>query len=74
MLARETLQKVWSAAAILPAQQRAIFLLRFAEEMSLAEIAQVLDLKTGTVKAQLFRATNKIKETMKEKSCSSSAI
>ena len=71
LLARETLQTVWSAAASLSPQQQTVFLLRFAEEMSLAEIAAVLGLKTGTVKAQLFRATNKIKETLKEQSCSS---
>ena len=70
LLARETLQAVWSAAAALPQQQRTIFLLRFAEEMPLAEIAQVLDLEIGTVKAHLFRAISKVKETVKGKPCS----
>jgi len=68
VLARETLREVWSAVASLSPQQQTIFLLRFAEEMSLAEIAAVLRLKVGTVKAQLFRATSKVKETVKEKS------
>ena len=69
LLAREALQEVWSAAASLSPQQQTIFLLRFAEEMTLAEIAEVLRLQVGTVKAQLFRATGKIREIVKEKSC-----
>ncbi len=74
LLVRETLQEVWSAVASLSPQQQSIFLLRYAEEMSLAEIAAVLKVKTGTVKAQLFRATNKVRATVKEQSCSSCAI
>ncbi len=70
LLAREALREVWRAAAALPQQQRTIFLLRFAEEMPLAEIAQVLDLEIGTVKAHLFRAISKVKETVKGTPCS----
>lgn len=70
LLAREQLEAVWNAASALSPQQRTIFLLRFAEEMPLAEIAEVLRLKTGTVKAQLFRATTTIREILKETSCS----
>ncbi len=69
LLAREALQEVWGAAASLSPQQQTIFLLRFAEEMTLAEIAEVLRLQVGTVKAQLFRATGKVREIVKEKSC-----
>ncbi len=70
LLAREALQAVWNAAAALPQQQRTVFLLRFAEEMPLTEIAQVLDLEIGTVKAHLFRAISKVKETVKGTPCS----
>jgi len=70
LLAREELKAVWAAVATLSQQQRTIFLLRFAEEMSLAEIAVILRLRTGTVKAHLFRATAKVRETVREKSCS----
>jgi RNA polymerase sigma-70 factor (ECF subfamily) len=70
LLAQETLQAVWSAVGLLSQQQQTIFLLRFAEEMSLAEIAATLGLKEGTVKAHLFRATSKVKEIVKGKSCS----
>jgi RNA polymerase sigma-70 factor (ECF subfamily) len=70
LLAREELEAVWAAVASLSQQQRIIFLLRFAEEMSLAEVAAILDLSVGTVKAHLFRATARVRETVREKSCS----
>jgi RNA polymerase sigma-70 factor (ECF subfamily) len=66
LLAREELQSVWKALSTLSPQQREIFFLRFAEEMPLLEIAELLELKIGTVKAQLARATGKLRE-MKEK-------
>jgi RNA polymerase sigma-70 factor, ECF subfamily len=58
---------VWKALGSLSAQQRTIFLLRFAEEMSLAEIAEVLGLAIGSVKAQLFRATGKVRKIVRKK-------
>src|SRR6266576_408241 len=66
LLAREELHAVWTAAASLSRQQRSVFLLRFAEDMPLAEIADVLGLKVGSVKAQLFRALGKVRGTLKE--------
>jgi RNA polymerase sigma-70 factor, ECF subfamily len=66
LLARRQLQAVWAAANRLPPQQRAIFLLRFAEEMPLAEISTVMRLKVGSVKAHLFRAIRAIREALKE--------
>ena len=66
LLAREELEAVWTAAASLSPQQRSVFLLRFAEDMPLAEIADVLGLKVGSVKAQLFRALGKVRGTLKE--------
>jgi len=66
LLAREELDAVWTAAASLSQQQRAVFLLRFAEEMSLADIADVLGLRVGSVKAQLSRALGKVRGALKE--------
>jgi RNA polymerase sigma-70 factor (ECF subfamily) len=66
LLAREELEAVWTAAASLSQQQRAVFLLRFAEEMQLAEIADVLGLKVGSVKTQLFRALGKVRGALRE--------
>lgn len=67
LLAREELRSVWAAIGDLSQQQRTIFLLRFMEEMSLTEIAETLGLAVGSVKAQLCRATGKVRETVKEK-------
>jgi RNA polymerase sigma-70 factor, ECF subfamily len=62
LLAREELESVWKSVSGLSQQQRAIFFLRFAEEMPLADIAETLEIKVGTVKAQLARATAKLRE------------
>ncbi len=66
ILARRQLQAVWTAANRLPAQQRAVFLLRFAEEMTLSEIAAVMDWKLGSVKTHLFRAIGAVRTALKE--------
>src|SRR5438477_7313916 len=63
LLAREQLQSILSAVSSLPTQQRSVFLLRFAEEMSMAQIADVLDVIVGTVTARLARAPGKLRET-----------
>lgn len=56
ILAREEVDAVWRAVETLSPQQREVFVLRFAEEMQLEEIAQVIGIKVGTVKAHLSRA------------------
>jgi RNA polymerase sigma-70 factor (ECF subfamily) len=50
----------------LPARDRAILTLHYQEGRSYAEIAAILDLKMGTVKTHLFRAREKLRNTMKE--------
>jgi len=62
MLAREELDAVWRAVDSLSARQKEIFILRFAEELELKEIAEILNLSIGTVKAQLFRAVTSVRE------------
>ncbi len=66
LLAREELESVWNALSSVSPQQRAIFFLRYEEDMSLAQIAGVLDVKVGSVKSQLARVTSKLRE-MKER-------
>ena len=66
LLAREELEAVWNALSSLSSQQRAIFFLRYEEEMPLAQIAELLEVKIGTVKTHLSRATGKLRE-MKER-------
>jgi RNA polymerase sigma-70 factor, ECF subfamily len=56
MIDTQSLHAVWSAVERLSDRQRTVFLLRFVEEMSLDEIAEVMDLKLGTVKSHLHRA------------------
>jgi RNA polymerase sigma-70 factor (ECF subfamily) len=56
LLAREKLNAVWDTVDRLPPQQRTVFLLRFVDEMSLEDVAQVLELNLGTVKSHLSRA------------------
>ncbi len=56
LVVREELLKVWDAVDKLPGKQRAVFLLRFVEEMELPEIAAAMGLHVGTVKSHLHRA------------------
>jgi len=67
LLARSELQAVWSTVDVLSPQQREVFLLRFVEDLSLAEIAEVLGVRVGSVKAQLFRALGSVRKQMKER-------
>lgn len=53
---------VWAAAQELSPQQRAVFVLRFAEEMTLEEIAEATGLETGTVKSHLHRAIGTVRK------------
>ena len=66
LLARAELHAVWGAVECLSQQQRAVFVLRFVDEMPLAEIGSALGIRTGTVKTQLFRALGNIRKQMKE--------
>lgn len=66
LLAREEVAAVWRAVEELSAQQREVFLLRFAEEMPLEEIGQALGLELGTVKSHLFRAVTRVRQRTKE--------
>ena len=60
-LAKQQVDAVWRAAAALPQQQRAVFLLRFLEDLDLLEIAEATGLKEGTVKTHLFRALQAVR-------------
>ena len=46
----------------LSSQQKVIFRLRHYEQLSLEEIAEHLDLRSGTVRAHLFRAVHKVRK------------
>lgn len=61
LLARQELEAVWEVVGALPRQQKAVFLLRFVEELSLEEIADALGLRLGSVKSHLFRALSAVR-------------
>ncbi len=63
---QEELRKlVADAVAALPAQQKQVFVLRFYEELSYEEIAQVMHRSMGAMKANYFQAMKKIGEYLK---------
>lgn len=62
IFAGQITQRLALALEKLSRRQRVIFTLRHYEDKSLAEIAEVLDLDVGTVKAHLFRAIAKLRE------------
>jgi RNA polymerase sigma-70 factor, ECF subfamily len=61
-MGREIGERVGSALRTLPERQRAVFVLRHYEELSLDEIAQTLDMSLGTVKSALHRAIARMRE------------
>ena len=61
LLAREQVQHVWRVVERLSERQRTVFLLRFVEEMELADIAAATGLSEGTVKAHLSRALGRVR-------------
>lgn len=65
LLARERLQAVWRVTERLSPQQKIVFTLRFAEEMTLEEIAAVMGTKTATAKVHLSRALRGVREGMR---------
>jgi RNA polymerase sigma-70 factor, ECF subfamily len=48
----------------LPAKQREIVILRFVNNLKIADIARILSLPEGTVKSRLFNAGNRLQELM----------
>lgn len=50
-----------AALAALPAGQRAVVVLRFTDDLSVSQIADLMDLPSGTVKSRLSRASEAIR-------------
>ncbi|MDT0476520.1 SigE family RNA polymerase sigma factor [Streptomyces sp. DSM 41014] len=53
---------MWRAIARLPARQRAMVVLRYYEDLSEAQTAEVLGVSVGTVKSAVSRALGKLRE------------
>jgi RNA polymerase sigma-70 factor (ECF subfamily) len=62
VFAREIQVRLEKALTKLSDRQRAVFTLRHYDSFSLDEIADILKLDTGTVKAHLFRAIAKLRD------------
>jgi RNA polymerase sigma factor (sigma-70 family) len=58
------IDETWTILCRLPFRQRAVIALRFYEDFSEAEIAQVLGCRPGTVKSSLHRGLSKLREEM----------
>jgi RNA polymerase sigma-70 factor, ECF subfamily len=54
----------WAAVRNLPERQRAAVALRYIEDLSVIEIAKILDVTTGTVKTSLFMARRSLAITL----------
>jgi len=51
----------------LPAKQRAALVLRYGQDMSIAEVAELLDIGEGTVKTHLVRGLRRLRRVMENK-------
>ena len=61
LLTKETLQAMDEAIEALPPEFRQVFILRDVEELSNAEVADILDLSVAAVKSRLHRARLKVR-------------
>jgi RNA polymerase sigma-70 factor (ECF subfamily) len=66
VFAKQIQRRLELALKKLSDRQRVVFSLRHYDAMALEEIADVLKLDTGTVKAHLFRAVAKLREELKD--------
>jgi RNA polymerase sigma-70 factor (ECF subfamily) len=62
LMGREISERVGAALGGLPERQRAVFVLRHYQELSLEQIAQALDMSLGTVKSSLHRAVHRMRD------------
>ena len=61
-LIQEQVKAVWQATTALSDRQRTVFLLRFVEEMDIADIATATGLTSNAVHVHLFRAVRAIRK------------
>lgn len=59
-------ERIARALGTLPERQRAVFVLRHHQELSLEEIAQALGISLGTVKSSLHRAIHRLRDRLQE--------
>ncbi len=57
-----SIDETWAVVQQLPPSQRELLVLRYYEDLSLSEIAELVDQPIGTVKSTLHRAVARLKE------------
>ena len=62
LLAREQTSAVWAAVQVLSPNQKTVFVLRFVEELELAQIAEATGMNENTVKSHLYRALRTVRD------------
>ncbi len=63
-ISTEIREKIHATIETLPLMQKVIFILRFLEDFKIKDIAQIIGRSEGTVKNQLFRSTEKMRESL----------
>jgi RNA polymerase sigma factor (sigma-70 family) len=61
------IDETWAQLGRLPHDQRIVIVLRFYEDRSIDEIADIVDKPVGTVKSLLHRGLRKLKETLHDR-------
>jgi RNA polymerase sigma-70 factor (ECF subfamily) len=61
LLGRETQRHIWRAFRELSSRQQEVFALRYIDEWSTEEVAEMLGISTGSVKRYLFRAVHHLR-------------
>ncbi len=69
LMAKQQAATVHNALGTLSPNQRAVFHMRFIEEMELTEIASTLNMPVSTVKTHLHRATRTVRERVRGAAC-----
>jgi len=64
LLGRETQGRIWRAFQGLSARQQEVFVLRYIDEWSTQEVAEMLGITKGSVKRYLFRAVRHLRSTL----------
>ncbi len=65
--AEEIFQLLRTAIGELPEEQRVVVHMFYQESLDILNIGRILDIPTGTVKSRLFKAREKLKKMLKEK-------
>jgi RNA polymerase sigma-70 factor (ECF subfamily) len=67
LLSRETEGHIWRAFQKLSSRQQEVFALRYVDEWSTEEVAEMLGITTGSVKRYLFRAVHHLRRALRDR-------